>query len=110
VQSRITVEVQPKLPAGYAIEYGGQFENLQAARQRLMIVVPVALGLIFFLLFSAFKSVRQALLIFTGVPLAVTGGVFALAPRGMPFSISAAVGFIVDYRTEDTPCWHNEHH
>jgi cobalt-zinc-cadmium resistance protein CzcA len=94
VQARIAAEVQPKVPAGYAIEYGGQFENLQAARRRLAIVVPVALGLIFFLLFSAFKSLRQAMLIFTGVPLAVTGGVFALVLRDLPFSISAAVGFI----------------
>jgi cobalt-zinc-cadmium resistance protein CzcA len=94
VQARIVAQVMPKLPAGYTIEYGGQFENLHAARQRLVIVVPVALALILFLLFSAFQSMRQALLIFTGVPLAVTGGVFALALRDMPFSISAAVGFI----------------
>lgn len=91
-QQQIAAKV--KLPEGYYIGWGGQFENLQAAQQRLMIVVPVALGLIFFLLFTAFKSVRQSLLIFTGVPLAVTGGVFALALRDLPFSISAGVGFI----------------
>ena len=94
VQARIAAEVQPGLPAGYHIEYGGQFENLRAARARLAIVVPLALVLIFFLLFSAFQSVRQALLIFTGVPLALSGGVFALALRNMPFSITAAIGFI----------------
>jgi len=83
-----------KLPPGYYLEFGGQFKNLQDARQRLAIVVPLALALIFFLLFSAFNSLRQSLLIFSGVPLAVVGGVFALALRGLPFSISAAVGFI----------------
>ncbi|MGH2727963.1 MAG: efflux RND transporter permease subunit, partial [Actinomycetota bacterium] len=67
---------------------------LEAARRRLAVVVPVALGLIFFFLFRAFGSTRQALLVFTGVPLAVTGGIFSLALRGLPFSISAAVGFI----------------
>ena len=94
IQQRIEAQVQPALPPGYHIEFGGQFKNLEAARKRLAIVVPVALGLIFFLLFSAFRSMRQALLIFSGVPLAVTGGVFALAVRGLPFSISAGVGFI----------------
>jgi heavy metal efflux system protein len=92
VQTRIAKEIE--LPSGYRIEYGGQFENLEAARRRLAVVVPVALGLIFFLLFRAFGSARQALLVFTGVPLAVTGGVFSLALRGLPFSISAGVGFI----------------
>jgi cobalt-zinc-cadmium resistance protein CzcA len=94
MQARVDKEIRAKLPEGYSVEYGGQFKNLQAARERLLIVVPAALGLIFFLLFSAFKSVRQSVLIFTGVPLAVTGGVFALALRDMPFSISAGVGFI----------------
>lgn len=94
VKERIAAQIEPKLPAGYRVEYGGQFENLQAARERLLVVVPLALGLIFFLLFSAFQSIRQALLIFTGVPLAITGGIFALALRHMPFSITAAVGFI----------------
>lgn len=83
-----------QLPQGYTIEFGGQFKNLQEARTRLAVVVPSALGLIFVLTFMAFKSVRQAILIYTGIPLAVTGGVLALWARGMPFSISAAVGFI----------------
>jgi cobalt-zinc-cadmium resistance protein CzcA len=92
LKQRLDKEVQ--LPPGYYLEFGGQFKNLQDARSRLLIVVPLTLFLIFFLLFSAFNSVRQSLIIFTGVPLAVVGGVFALAVRGMPFSISAGVGFI----------------
>ncbi len=91
-QKRIAEQV--KLPAGYSIEFGGQFKNLQQARARLAIVVPVALGLIFILVFISLASLRQTLLVYTGIPLAVTGGVFALALRGLPFSISAGVGFI----------------
>jgi heavy metal efflux system protein len=83
-----------KLPEGYTLEFGGQFENLREAKTRLALVVPAALGFIFVLIFMAFGSVRQALLVYSGVPLAVTGGVFALWLRDMPFSISAAVGFI----------------
>ncbi|MEM6883936.1 MAG: CusA/CzcA family heavy metal efflux RND transporter [Verrucomicrobiota bacterium] len=83
-----------QFPDGYYYEFGGQYENLVQARQRLAIVVPVALGLIFMLIFLAFGSVRQALIIITGVPLAVTGGVMALWLRDMPFSISAGIGFI----------------
>ena len=83
-----------RLPPGYGIVYGGQFENLNHARARLAIAVPVSLVLIFVLLFLAFRSVKEALLIFTGIPLAAIGGVLALAIRGMPFSISAGVGFI----------------
>lgn len=83
-----------KLDEGYYITWGGQFENLQQASARLAIVVPLALALIFALLFMTFGSIKQATLIFTGVPLAVTGGVIALWARGMPFSISAGVGFI----------------
>ncbi|MCI0721740.1 MAG: CusA/CzcA family heavy metal efflux RND transporter [Acidobacteria bacterium] len=82
------------LPSGYYVEWGGQFEQLQEARERLAIVVPVALLLIFLILYMAFGAVRPALLIFLNVPLAATGGVYALALRGLPFSISAAVGFI----------------
>jgi cobalt-zinc-cadmium resistance protein CzcA len=82
------------LPEGYFIEYGGAFKNLAEARERLAVVVPAALALIFVLIFMALGSVRQALMVATGIPLAVTGGVFALWLRGMPFSISAAVGFI----------------
>jgi cobalt-zinc-cadmium resistance protein CzcA len=83
-----------KLPEGYTLEFGGQFENLREAKARLTIVVPAALAFIFVLIFMAFGSVRQALLVYSGVPLAITGGVFALWLRNMPFSISAAVGFI----------------
>jgi heavy metal efflux system protein len=83
-----------KLPQGYYVEFGGQFKQLLQARQRLMFIVPVALVLIFLLIFAAFGSLRQAALVFVCVPLAVTGGVFALWLRAMPFSISAAVGFI----------------
>jgi cobalt-zinc-cadmium resistance protein CzcA len=83
-----------RLPEGYTLEFGGQFENLREAKARLAIVVPAALAFIFVLIFMAFGSVRQALLVYSGVPLAVTGGIFALWLRDMPFSISAAVGFI----------------
>ena len=82
------------LPPGYTIAYGGAFENLQQAKDRLTIVVPISLGLIFLLLYLSFGSLRQAGLIFTGIPLATIGGVLALWARGMPFSISAGVGFI----------------
>jgi cobalt-zinc-cadmium resistance protein CzcA len=85
---------QIKLPDGYTIEFGGQFKNLQEARRRLMFVVPAALVLIFVLIFMALQSLRQSLLVFLAVPLAVTGGVFALWARDLPFSISAGVGFI----------------
>jgi len=91
-QAKIAAGV--KLPDGYFVEYGGAFKNLQEARTRLMIVVPMALGAIFLLIFMAFGSVRQAFIVYTGIPLAVTGGIFALWLRGLPFSISAAVGFI----------------
>lgn len=85
---------QVKFEAGYYPTYGGTFENLQAARARLSIAVPVALLLIFLLLFFTFNSVKQSLLIFTAIPLSAIGGVYALWLRGMPFSISAGVGFI----------------
>jgi heavy metal efflux system protein len=88
------VRERVQLPSGYTLEFGGQFENLREAKARLAIVVPAALVFIFVLIFMAFGSVRQALLVYTGVPLAVTGGVVALWLRDMPFSISAAVGFI----------------
>jgi cobalt-zinc-cadmium resistance protein CzcA len=76
------------------VEYGGQFENLQRASQRLLLIVPVALFLIFVLLYTSFGAVRPALLIYFNIPIAATGGGVALMLRGMPFSISAAVGFI----------------
>ena len=85
---------QVPLPPGYHLEWGGQFQNLQSARARLLVVVPLSLALIFLLLFMTFNSLRQAAIIFTGVPLAVTGGILALLVRHMPFSISAGVGFI----------------
>jgi heavy metal efflux system protein len=91
-QAKIQKEVN--LPPGYYLKWGGTFENLQRATERLLIVVPIALFLIFVLLFTTFGSVKQAILIYTGIPFAIVGGVFALALRGMPFSISAGVGFI----------------
>jgi cobalt-zinc-cadmium resistance protein CzcA len=83
-----------KLPEGYYYTYGGTFENLQAASIRLMIALPVALALIFILLYFTFSSVKQATLIYTAIPMSAIGGVFALLLRDMPFSISAGVGFI----------------
>jgi cobalt-zinc-cadmium resistance protein CzcA len=83
-----------KLPEGYYYTYGGTFENLQAASKRLMIALPVALALIFMLLYFTFSSVKQATLIYTAIPMSAIGGVFALLLRDMPFSISAGVGFI----------------
>src|SRR4029450_4397261 len=82
------------LPAGYFITWGGQFENLQAAKKRLMVVVPGCFFLIFLLLYTALGSPRDALLVFSAVPLALTGGIATLWLRGMPLSVSAAVGFI----------------
>jgi cobalt-zinc-cadmium resistance protein CzcA len=83
-----------KLPAGYFVTYGGQFENLVEANKRLSVALPIALGLILVLLFFTFNSFKQAGLIFTAIPLSAIGGVFALSLRGMPFSISAGIGFI----------------
>ena len=83
-----------KLPAGYYVTYGGQFENLIEATKRLSVALPIALGLIVILLFFTFSSIKQAGLIFTAIPLSAIGGVFALWMRGMPFSISAGIGFI----------------
>jgi len=88
------INEQVKMPENYFIEFGGQFEHLKEARARLAVVVPATLALIFVLVFLSFSSVRQTLIIYTGVPLAATGGVFGLWLCGMPFSISAAVGFI----------------
>ena len=93
-EARGAIEKQVKLPPGYYLTWGGQFENLQRATSRLMIVVPLALFLIFMLLFTTFNSMRQAVLIYTSIPLAIVGGIFALFVRGLPFSISAGVGFI----------------
>lgn len=92
--ARAKIAEQVQMPEGYRVEFGGQFEHLQEARARLAVVVPLALLLIFVLIHSAFRSVTQTLIIYTGIPLAITGGVAALWMRGLPFSISAAIGFI----------------
>ena len=89
-----SVEANVEIPAGYWVEYGGTYEQLQSASQRLSIVVPVTLALILGLLIMALGSLRDSLIIFTGVPLALTGGVLALVFRDIPFSISAGIGFI----------------
>jgi len=93
-EARSAVEAQVDLPPGWYIEWGGQFENLQAASARLSVLVPLALLLIFVLLYSTFGSTRLGALIFLNVPMATTGGILALVLRGYPFSISAGVGFI----------------
>jgi cobalt-zinc-cadmium resistance protein CzcA len=91
-QRRVDKEVQ--LPPGYLMQWGGLWEHLESGRDRLMIVVPITFVLIFLLLFATFGSSAQAALVFTGIPFAVTGGILALLGRGMPFSMSAGVGFI----------------
>ncbi len=88
------VEAEIKFPDGYYITYGGSFENLNEAKQRLMIAVPISLLLIFLMLYFAFGSVKHALLIYSAIPLSTIGGILFLALRGMPFSISAGIGFI----------------
>ena len=88
------IDEQVKLPSGYWLTWGGQFQNLQAAKTRLEIVVPVAMLLILFVLISTFGSMRDSVIVFSGVPFALTGGVLALWLRGIPFSISAGIGFI----------------
>jgi heavy metal efflux system protein len=93
-EARRRIAAEAKLPAGSWLDWGGQFENLIAARQRLAVVVPACFFLIFLLLFGTFNSVKYALIVFSGVPLALTGGIIALWLRDLPFSISAAVGFI----------------
>jgi cobalt-zinc-cadmium resistance protein CzcA len=93
-EAQKAIDARVKLPDGYYIRWGGQFENLERARNTLFVVVPIALLLIFVLLFMAFGSVSEALLIYTGIPFALVGGIFALAMRHLPFSISAGVGFI----------------
>ena len=89
------LDAQLELPPGYYIRYGGAFENLERASKRLQIVVPIALGLIFLLIFFALKSFKQSMMIYMAIPLAAIGGIFSLWLRDMPFSISAGVGFIV---------------
>lgn len=92
--AKLRMEQNIKIPSGYWITWGGQFEQLQSASQRLQIVIPITLVGIFLLLFMSFGSVKNALLVFSGIPLALTGGVFALWARCIPLSISAGVGFI----------------
>jgi heavy metal efflux system protein len=93
-EAQAAIDKEVVKPPGYLIRWGGQFEYLQTASRRLLIVVPIALLLIFLLLYSTFGSLRLAALIYLAVPIAATGGIFALAARGLPFSISAGVGFI----------------
>ena len=92
VKSQVAAKV--KLPTGYHLEYGGTYEHLSSGRARLMIVVPITFAVIFLLLFTTFGSLKQAALVFTGIPFAITGGILALLFRGMPFSVSAGIGFI----------------
>jgi cobalt-zinc-cadmium resistance protein CzcA len=93
-EARTAVTEKVPLPVGYELKWGGDFENLQSASRRLLLITPIVLLLIFLLLHTSLRSARLALLIFLAVPLAASGGIFSLALRGMPFSISAAVGFI----------------
>lgn len=88
------VEKHITFSSGYYITYGGAFENLEAAKKRLSVAVPISLLLIFLLLFFAFNSVKQGLIIYSAIPLSAIGGIYFLALRGMPFSISAGIGFI----------------
>lgn len=93
-EARKKVEAGVRLPSGYRVEWGGQYEHLQSATSRLMLVVPITFALIFVLLYVTYRRVYDALRVFTGIPFAISGGVLALYLRGMPFSISAGVGFI----------------
>jgi cobalt-zinc-cadmium resistance protein CzcA len=92
VQGRIAHNV--KFPRGYRLEWAGEFQDLQLAKQRLAVFVPMSLGLILILLYSLFNSVRDSLLALAGIPFAIGGGLFALFVAGLPFSVSAAIGFI----------------
>ncbi len=93
-EAQTQIEEAGVLPPGYFLEWGGQFKNLQEATERLIVAVPIALLLIFFLLYMAYGSAMPALIVYLNVPFAATGGILALLSRGMPFSISAGVGFI----------------
>ncbi len=93
-EAEVLVAKNVQIPSGYWLTWGGQFEQLISAAQRLQIVIPLALGLIFILLYTMFGNVRDGLLMFTGVPFALSGGVLALWLRDIPLSISAGVGFI----------------
>jgi cobalt-zinc-cadmium resistance protein CzcA len=93
-EGRAKIAAQVKLPAGYTIEWGGQFENMERANRKLMFVVPLALALIFVLLFFSLKTLREMLIVASGIPLGLVGGVLALWLRGLPFTVSSAIGFI----------------
>ena len=93
-EARERVDAAVKPPAGYMLNWSGMYEHLESGRQRLMVVVPATFALIFLLLFTTFNSLKQAALVFTGIPFAISGGILALVLRGMPFSMSAGVGFI----------------
>ncbi len=93
-EARERIKAQVRLPPGYTLEWGGQFENMERANQRLRFVVPMALALIFLLLFFSLKRLREVFIVASGIPLGLAGGVLALAWRGLPFTVSAAIGFI----------------
>ncbi|MBI5384453.1 MAG: efflux RND transporter permease subunit [Verrucomicrobia bacterium] len=93
-EGRANIAAQVKMPDGYTIEWGGQFENMERANRKLMFVVPMALALIFVLLFFSLKTVREVLIVASGIPLGLVGGVLALWLRGLPFTVSSAIGFI----------------
>jgi cobalt-zinc-cadmium resistance protein CzcA len=93
-EGRAKIAAQVKLPEGYTIEWGGQFENMERANQKLLFVVPMALALIFVLLFFSLKTLREVLIVASGIPLGLVGGVLALWLRGLPFTVSSAIGFI----------------
>ncbi len=93
-EAREKIEAGLKIPAGYSLDWGGQFKNLETARNRLLVIIPVVLAVIFFILLRTFRSIRQALLVFNSIPFAVTGGIILLFVRGIPMSVSAGVGFI----------------
>jgi len=93
-EARQKIHDNVKLPEGYVINWGGQFENLERSKQRFLVVVPLTLLLIFILLYMSLNRLRDVLIIYTGIPFAAIGGIFALWAREIPFSVSAAVGFI----------------
>jgi cobalt-zinc-cadmium resistance protein CzcA len=93
-EAKAKIAVKVKLPEGYTIEWGGQFENMERANRKLMFVVPMALALIFVLLFFSLKTLREVFIVASGIPLGLVGGVLALWLRGLPFTVSSAIGFI----------------
>ena len=93
-EARIKAAAQVKLPEGYTLEWGGQFENMERANRKLRFVVPASLALIFILLFLSLRRLREVLIVSSGIPLGLIGGVLALWARGLPFTVSSAIGFI----------------